>query len=141
MFPRHTRCVLYRVRCNGHSLRLSSYLFRIGIIENPSCSVCGHLSQDISHLILHCPATDSLRRSFFGDSLSLYDLWSSQALGSCPASGAPWCSAMPSSLGRGRVNHNNNNSNLHRPQLHKRAVVGVMKSSIITLIIYFDQDP
>ena len=26
--------------------------------------------------ILHCPATDSLRRSLFGDSLSLYDLWS-----------------------------------------------------------------
>ena len=31
---------------------------------------------DTSHLILHCPATDSLRRSLFGDSLSLYDLWS-----------------------------------------------------------------
>ena len=26
-----------------------------------------------------------------------------QALGSCPASGAPWSSAMPPSLGRGRV--------------------------------------
>ena len=31
---------------------------------------------DTSHLILHCPATDSWRRSLFGDSLSLYDLWS-----------------------------------------------------------------
>ena len=48
---------------------------RIGRIENP-CSACGHSSQDISHLILHCPATDSLRRSLFGDSLSLNDLWS-----------------------------------------------------------------
>ena len=75
VLPRHARCVLSRLRCSGHSLLLSSYLSRIGRIENPSCSACGHSSQDISHLILHCPATDSLRRSLFGDSLSLYDLW------------------------------------------------------------------
>ena len=76
VLPRHARCVLSRLRCNGHSLLLGSYLSRIGRLENPSCSACGHSSQDISHLILHCPATDSLRRSLFGDSLSLYDLWS-----------------------------------------------------------------
>ena len=76
VLPRHARCVLSRLRCNGHSLLLGSYLSRIGRIENPSCSACGHPSQDISHLILHCPATCSLRRSLFGDSLSLYDLWS-----------------------------------------------------------------
>ena len=68
VLPRHARCVLSRLRCNGHSFLLSSYLSRIGRIENPSCSACGHSSQDISHLILHCPATDSLRRSIFGDS-------------------------------------------------------------------------
>ena len=76
VLPCHARCVLSRLHCNGHSLLLGSYLSRIGRIENPSCSVCGHSSQDISHLILHCPATDSLRRSLFGNSLSLYDLWS-----------------------------------------------------------------
>ena len=51
-------------------LLLSSYLSRIGRIENPSFSACRHPSQDTSHLILHCPATDSLRRSLFGDCLS-----------------------------------------------------------------------
>ena len=76
MLPRHARCVLSRLRCNGHSLLLGFYLSRIGRAENPSCSACGHLSQDTSHLMLHCPATDCLRRSLFGDSLSLYDLWS-----------------------------------------------------------------
>ena len=73
--PRHARCVVSRLRCNGHSLDLGSYLSRIGRTENASCSACGHSSQeDISHLILHCPATDSLCRSLFGDSRSLYDL-------------------------------------------------------------------
>ena len=76
VLPRHARCVLSRLRCNGHSLLLGSCTSRIGRIGNPSCSACGHSSQDTSHLIVHCPATDSLRRSLFGDSLSLYDLWS-----------------------------------------------------------------
>ena len=76
VLPRHARCVLSRLCCNRHSLLLGSYLSRIGRIENPSCSACGHLFQDTSHLILHCPATDSLHRSLFGDSLSLYYLWS-----------------------------------------------------------------
>ena len=75
VLPRHARSVLSRLRCNGHSLLLGSYLSRIGRIENSSCSACGHSFQDTSHLIPHCPATDSLRRSLFGDSLSLYDLW------------------------------------------------------------------
>ena len=76
VLPRYARCVPSRLRCNGHSLLLGSHLSRIGGIENPSCSACGHSSQDTSHLILHCPATDSLRRSLFGGSLSLYNLWS-----------------------------------------------------------------
>ena len=101
VLPRHARCVLSRLRCNGHSVLLGSYLSKIGRIENPSCSTSGHSSQDTSHLILHCRAADSLRHSLFGDSLV-------QTLGSCPASGAPWSSAMPPSLGRGRVTNNNN---------------------------------
>ena len=37
VLPRHARCVLSRLRCNGHSLLLGSYLSRIGRIENSSC--------------------------------------------------------------------------------------------------------
>ena len=76
VLPCHACCILSRLRCNGRSLLLSSYLHRIGRIENPSCSACRYWSQDISHLILHCPARDPLRCSLFGDSLSLYNLWS-----------------------------------------------------------------
>ena len=65
--------VLPRLRYNEYSLLLSSYLLKIGRIENPSCSACGHSAQDISHFILHCPATDSLGSLA---TLSLYDLWS-----------------------------------------------------------------
>ena len=60
VLPRHACCVLSRLRCDGHSLLLSFYLSSIGRLENPCCSACGHSSQDTSHLILHCPATDSL---------------------------------------------------------------------------------
>ena len=42
VLPRHSPCVLSRLRCNGHSLLVGSYLSRIGRIENPSCSACGH---------------------------------------------------------------------------------------------------
>ena len=95
VLPRRARCVLSRLRCNGHSLLLSSYLSRIGRIENPSCSACKYSPQDTSHVILHCPAT------LFGDSVTLRPLV--QALESCLASRTPWSSAMPPSLGRGRV--------------------------------------
>ena len=105
LLPRHARCVLSRLRCNGHSLLLGSYLSRIGRIENPSSSACGHSSQDISQLILHCPATDTAPLTLWRLSVSVRPLV--QTLGSCPASGEPWSSAMPPSLGRGRVNNNN----------------------------------
>ena len=70
-----TLAALSRLRCNGHNLLLSSYLSRIGRIENPSCVVCGHSSQDNSHLILHFP----LRTLYVAHTLatlSFYNLWS-----------------------------------------------------------------
>ena len=53
VLPRQDHCVLSRLCCNGHSLLLSTYIARIGIMKNPSCSACGHPSQDASYLILH----------------------------------------------------------------------------------------
>ena len=101
VLPCHARCVLSRVRCNGHSLLLSSYLSRIGRMENASCSACGHLSQDTFHLILHCPAADSTPLALWRLSVSLLPLV--QTLESFPASGAPCSSAMSPSVGRGGV--------------------------------------
>ena len=96
---RQARCVPSRLRRKEHTQLLSSYQFIIGKIENPYCSACRHSSQDTYHLILHCPPTDPLRRSLFGDSLRPLV----QAIGSCPASGARWSSAMPLSLTRDQV--------------------------------------
>ena len=78
VLPRHFGCVLSRLHCNGHNLLLSSFFSKTGRIENPSCIAPGHSSQNTSHLTLHCPATDYLHHSLFGDSLSLNDLWSRQ---------------------------------------------------------------
>ena len=44
VLPRHAHCVLSHVHCNGHSLLLGAYLFRIGRIENSSCSTYRHSS-------------------------------------------------------------------------------------------------
>ena len=68
-----------------------------------SCSACGHPTKDNSNLILYCPATDPLRSSFFGDSLSLYDLWSGSWRVDRGSSGAASSSIIPPSLGRGWV--------------------------------------
>ena len=48
----HAHCVLSRLRCKEHSLLLGSYLSKIGRIENPSCSACGHSSR--TSLISFC---------------------------------------------------------------------------------------
>ena len=104
VLPCHARS---RLCCNGHSFLLGSYLSRIGRIENPSCSACGQSSQDISHLVLHCPATDSALLTLWRLSVSLRPLV--QTLGSCPASGTPWSPVMPPIPRKGSVTNNNNN--------------------------------
>ena len=73
---RSIRCELSRLRCHGHSLLLSSYLHRISRKENSVCSACGHPLQDLNHLLLFCPASESLRKYIFGSSFSILDLWS-----------------------------------------------------------------
>ena len=57
-------------------LFFSSYLHRISQKENSACNAWGHPLQDLSHLLLDCPASEPLRKSIFGSSLSILDLWS-----------------------------------------------------------------
>ena len=76
LLSRSIRSELSRLRCHGHSLLLSSYLHRISRKKNSDCSACGHPLQDLNHLLLHCPASEPLRKSIFGSSLSILDLWS-----------------------------------------------------------------
>ena len=104
VLPRHARCVLSRLCCNGHSLLLSSYYTRIGRIENPSCSACRVQTPVPGHRSSH----SALSSYEFFAPLTLWRLSVSlrplvQALESFPASGAPWSSAMPLSFKRSRV--------------------------------------
>jgi len=57
-----------------NSLLLSSYLCRIKRKENSSCSACGHPLQDLTHLLLDCPASKPLRRAILGTTFSIIDL-------------------------------------------------------------------
>jgi len=83
-------CKLSLLQYNGHSLLLSSYLYRIKRKENSSCSTCGHPLQDLTHL--DCPESEPLRSAIFGTT-SIFDLWSrswgmAQLLG---LRGVSWC--------------------------------------------------
>ena len=89
MFARHAWSVLSRLCCNGHSFLINPYFSRIGRSENPSFSACGYRTQDISHLILHYPATDSSRLGFCRLFLFLRPLV--HALKNCTDSGVPPC--------------------------------------------------
>ena len=102
VLPHHAHCVLSHLRSNGHSLMLNSFLSGIGRIENPLCSACVHPLQHISHLILHCPATDSLCCLLLSDSFSLKNLCSRlwRVFQLLELHGLPPC---PSSLARGRI--------------------------------------
>ena len=74
--PRFACCALSRLRCNGHSTLLNSYLHRVGRAETSSCSNCGSEPQDLLHFVLDCPVLVHLRRAIFGHTPSVLDLWS-----------------------------------------------------------------
>ena len=78
VIPRHAHCTLSHLRCNGHSLPLSSCLSIIGRIENPSYSTCG----DPSHYTSHLFCTVELRT--LCDALSLATLCLSTTSGPGP---------------------------------------------------------
>jgi len=51
-------------------------LCRIKRKENSSCSACRHPLQELTHLLLNCPASEPLRCVIFGTTSSIFDLWS-----------------------------------------------------------------
>ena len=56
--------MLSRLHCNGHSLRVGSYLSRIGRIENPFCSVCGHYGVRRNGVVVKASASQSVDLGF-----------------------------------------------------------------------------
>ena len=101
VFSGHACSALSCLSCNGHSLLLSSYLSKIGRIENSSCSLRTSVLENLS-------SHSALSSYGFCVPLALWRIFFSlrslvQVLGSFPASGAPQSSAMPTFLGRGRV--------------------------------------
>ena len=77
---RFARVQLSHLRCNGHSLLLSSYLHCINLTSSSACDHCDHSSTDLSHLVLHCPKFSSKRFLYLGLSSSLSDLFSNPVL-------------------------------------------------------------
>ena len=105
VLPRHARCVLSRLRCNGHSLLLGSYLSRIGRIEIlPAAPVDTRPRTPL--ISFFTVQLRTLCAAHFLAIFCLYDLWS-RPRGVARLLGRPWSSALPPSLGRGRVNNNN----------------------------------
>jgi len=74
--PRLICCKLSQLRGHGHNLLMSSYLCRIKQKKNSSYSTCGHPLQDLTHLLLDCPASEPLRCAIFGTTSSILDFWS-----------------------------------------------------------------
>jgi len=56
---------------NHSKLCITSYLCKIKRKENSSCSACGHHLQDLTNLLLDCPASEPLRRAIFGITSSI----------------------------------------------------------------------
>ena len=101
ILPHRARCVFSRLCSNKYSLLLSSYLSRLAefriLSAAPADTVPGHLSSHSALSSLGLFAALTLWRL----SVSIRFLF--EALGSCPASEAPWSSTMPPSLGWGQV--------------------------------------
>ena len=74
LLSRPIRRELSRLCFHGHSFLLSSYLHRISRKENSTCSAFGHPLQDLTHLLLDCPASEPLHKSILGYTLSILDL-------------------------------------------------------------------
>ena len=102
VLPRHARCVLSRLRCNGH--KFSVKLLSLQDWKNRALFMQRLRTLTPEHLLSHSALSSYglfAHLALWQLSVSLRPLV--QAMGSCPASSAPWCSAIFPPLGRGRV--------------------------------------
>jgi len=67
------------VNCHDFTATVTAFscplnLCRIKWKENSSCNACGHPLQDLTHLLLDCPASETLWHTIFGTSSSIFYL-------------------------------------------------------------------
>ena len=53
--PREDRVHLSRLRC-GHHTSIPTYMHRIGLAPDPTCTHCNNAEGTVEHVLLHCPA-------------------------------------------------------------------------------------
>ena len=58
---RRERVVLAQLRGNAKCPLLQAYLFEIKAVETAACLTCGHVPDDLSHMLFHCPHSDRHR--------------------------------------------------------------------------------
>jgi len=67
---------LSQSRSHDHSLLFPSYLCRIKRKKTSSCNPGGYQLQDLTHVLLDFLPLELLRRTSFGATSSIFDLWS-----------------------------------------------------------------
>ena len=71
--PRLDQVHLSRLRC-GHHTAIPTYMHRIGLAPNDTCSLCGQSSGSMEHILLHCLTLHTHRATH--NIHSLEQLWS-----------------------------------------------------------------
>ena len=124
--PRHARCVLSRLCCNGHSLLLGSYLSRIVRIENPAAVPVD--TRPRTPLISFC--TVQLRTLCAAHSLATLCLFTTSGPdpGELPGFWGSMIFRHAPSIGRGRVNNNNNICSSLLPKSNPKYVDSIFRS-------------
>jgi len=72
------------VNCPDFAATVTAFSRHLPMQDKTACSACEHHLQDPTHLLLDCPASESLRRAIFGTTVLLPFLTSGTDLGVWP---------------------------------------------------------